>query len=81
MDVGAIGGSQSHEFMVLAEAGEDGVIICEESGYAANTERAEAQIPDRSDPEDLLYATGGFGAGHDQSPYYCCFGNVVVGEN
>jgi imidazolonepropionase-like amidohydrolase len=28
---------------------------------------------DRSDPKDRLYAVGGFGAGHDQSPYYCCF--------
>jgi prolyl-tRNA synthetase len=51
-DSGAIGGSQSHEFMVLTEAGEDGVVICEESGYAANLERAEAQIPERNDPVD-----------------------------
>lgn len=29
---------------------------------------------DRSDPEDRLYAVGGFGAGHDQQPYLCCFG-------
>ncbi len=28
---------------------------------------------DRSDPKDLLYAVGGFGAGRDQSPYFCCF--------
>lgn len=30
---------------------------------------------DRSDPQDLLYAVGGYGAGHDQQPYFCCFGN------
>lgn len=36
---------------------------------------------DRSNPQDRLYATGGFGAGHDQSPYYCCFGNRVIGGN
>ncbi len=28
---------------------------------------------DRSDPKDFLYAVGGYGAGHDQQPYYCCF--------
>ena len=28
---------------------------------------------DRSRPQDLLYATGGYGAGHDQEPYFCCF--------
>ena len=28
---------------------------------------------DRSDPQDYLYAVGGYGAGHDQQPYYCCF--------
>ncbi len=28
---------------------------------------------DRDDPKDRLYAVGGFGAGHDQSPYFCCF--------
>jgi imidazolonepropionase-like amidohydrolase len=30
---------------------------------------------DRADPKDLLYAVGGFGAGRDQAPYFCCFGN------
>jgi imidazolonepropionase-like amidohydrolase len=29
---------------------------------------------DRSDPADFLYAVGGYGAGHDQDPYFCCFG-------
>jgi len=29
---------------------------------------------DRSDPQDRLYAEGGFGAGHDQEPYFCCYG-------
>ena len=28
---------------------------------------------DRSNPDDRLYAVGGFGAGHDQSPYFCCY--------
>lgn len=34
----------------------------------------EGQVAfDRSDPNDYLYAVGGYGAGHDQQPYYCCF--------
>jgi imidazolonepropionase-like amidohydrolase len=31
------------------------------------------QVFDRSDPKDHLYAVGGYGAGHDQAPYMCCF--------
>src|SRR5690606_11560093 len=38
---GPIGGSASHEFMVNAESGEDKVLRCPESGYAANVEKAE----------------------------------------
>ena len=38
---GAIGGSGSHEFMVLAETGEDAVVACSNGDYAANTEKAE----------------------------------------
>ncbi len=30
---------------------------------------------DRENPKHHLYAVGGYGAGHDQSPYFCCFGN------
>jgi imidazolonepropionase-like amidohydrolase len=32
------------------------------------------QVFNRDNPQDRLYATGGYGAGHDQSPYFCCFG-------
>jgi len=39
-DSGAIGGKASHEFMVLAESGEDEVIFCSACGYAANIEKA-----------------------------------------
>ena len=39
-DSGAIGGSFSHEFMVLAETGEDMVISCDKCDYAANVEKA-----------------------------------------
>ncbi len=40
-DSGAIGGSFSHEFMVLAESGEDGIVSCDACEYAANVEKAE----------------------------------------
>src|SRR5262245_22140988 len=38
---GAIGGSYSQEFMVLADTGEDAIAVCDGCGYAANVERAE----------------------------------------
>jgi prolyl-tRNA synthetase len=41
-DSGAIGGKDSHEFMVVAEDGEDEVIHCEKCGYAANVEKAQS---------------------------------------
>jgi prolyl-tRNA synthetase len=40
---GAIGGSQTHEFQVLAESGEDAIVSCERCGYAANVEKAEVR--------------------------------------
>ncbi|HEY0665115.1 MAG TPA: proline--tRNA ligase [Gallionella sp.] len=44
-DTGAIGGSGSHEFHVLADAGEDALAYCPASDYAANVELAEAVAP------------------------------------
>ncbi len=43
-DSGAMGGSSSHEFMVLADTGEDELAFCTSCDYAANVERAEAFI-------------------------------------
>ncbi|HEY3570068.1 MAG TPA: proline--tRNA ligase [Thermoanaerobaculia bacterium] len=40
-DTGTIGGSASHEFMVVADTGESAVVRCSKCGYAANVERAE----------------------------------------
>ncbi|GAD19773.1 proline--tRNA ligase [Helicobacter fennelliae] len=42
-DSGAIGGSGSKEFMVLADCGEDTIVMCEECQYAANIEAANRQ--------------------------------------
>ncbi|WP_271680217.1 proline--tRNA ligase [Thermomonas mangrovi] len=44
-DTGAIGGSASHEFHVLADSGEDALAFSETSDYAANVELAEAVAP------------------------------------
>lgn len=43
-DTGDMGGNWSHEFMVPADSGEDGIVECSSCGYAANTERAERRI-------------------------------------
>jgi prolyl-tRNA synthetase len=52
-DSGAMGGSQSHEFMVVSDAGEDWVAQCPDCGYAANLEKAvsAATTPALADPE------------------------------
>jgi prolyl-tRNA synthetase len=44
-DTGAIGGTGSHEFHVLADSGEDAIAFCPASDYAANVEMAEALAP------------------------------------
>ena len=55
-DSGAMGGSQSHEFMVESEAGEDYVVHCPATGYAANLEKAVSRpvAPAMADPEGDL---------------------------
>jgi prolyl-tRNA synthetase len=42
-DTGAIGGSLSHEFQVLAASGEDAIVSCDRCEYAANVEKAEVK--------------------------------------
>ncbi len=49
-DTGAIGGSGSHEFHVLADSGEDAIAFCPDSDYAANIELAET-LPYQKKPE------------------------------
>ncbi len=43
-DTGSIGGSSSHEFMVLADSGEDAIVSCGACRYAANIEKAESPL-------------------------------------
>ncbi len=52
-ETGAIGGNFSHEFMVLADTGEETIASCEVCGYAANVERAEALPPHVKDEDDM----------------------------
>jgi len=53
-DSGAMGGSGSQEFMVKSPVGEDGIAYCDECGYAANYEKAEAI------PTEAEFAEGDF---------------------
>ncbi len=55
-DTGAIGGSGSHEFHVLADSGEDALAYCPNSDYAANVELAEAVTPEvmRAAPTEFM---------------------------
>jgi prolyl-tRNA synthetase len=46
---GAMGGSQSHEFMVMTDAGEDMVASCTKCDYAANLEKATSQLAPAQD--------------------------------
>jgi prolyl-tRNA synthetase len=52
-DVGIMGGSKAHEFMVLNEFGEDTLVLCDNCGYAENQQIAQMRKPD-PEPEDAL---------------------------
>ena len=52
-DVGIMGGSKAHEFMVLNEFGEDTLVLCDNCGYAENQQIAQMQKPN-PEPEDAL---------------------------
>ncbi|MEA4925394.1 MAG: proline--tRNA ligase [Syntrophomonadaceae bacterium] len=53
-DSGAIGGNESHEYMVLADSGECTILYCESCDYAANVEKAECLMPEESVAEEEL---------------------------
>src|SRR3989442_8901051 len=52
-DVGMMGGSEAHEFMLLNPAGEDVLVLCVSCGYAANRQIARVRKPEPT-PEDAL---------------------------
>ncbi len=64
-DSGAIGGKESHEFMVITASGEDEIIYCDNCQYAANVEKAES-VKGKLEPEKPLpreeVATPGVGS-------------------
>lgn len=53
-DGGSIGGSHTHEFMALADIGEDTIVYTDESSYAANIEKAECAAPAEKSTADML---------------------------
>ncbi|HUY24884.1 MAG TPA: proline--tRNA ligase [Candidatus Saccharimonadales bacterium] len=54
-DVGVMGGHLAHEFTYLTESGEDTLVFCDNCGYAANQEVAEAALPEpEAEPEREL---------------------------
>ncbi|HUP48481.1 MAG TPA: proline--tRNA ligase [Thermoanaerobaculia bacterium] len=54
-DTGAIGGSASHEFMVLAQSGEDAVVSCPKCRYGANIEKATSKLfQDEPEPAPIM---------------------------
>jgi prolyl-tRNA synthetase len=61
-DSGAIGGSFSHEFMVLADSGENTLVFCDSCSYAANQEKAELSgydVPEGPDsPLERVHTPG-----------------------
>ena len=65
-DPGAIGGSGSQEFMVLAETGEDTILYCDHCDYAANQERAQSRLQEF--PQDA-----------EQKPMEAVFGEGLIG--
>lgn len=67
-DAGAIGGSGSREFMVLAETGEDTIIYCTACDYAANQEKAESRLEKYE--EDV-----------DMKPMEAVLGEGIIGVN
>lgn len=60
-DTGSIGGAESHEFMVLASAGEDDILYSDTTDYAANVEKATSKIelvmPEEEKKEKKLVET------------------------
>jgi prolyl-tRNA synthetase len=62
-DSGAIGGSESQEFMVLADTGEDTILFCDQCDYAANQERADSRLDEHAQDPELKPMQAVFGEG------------------
>ncbi len=81
-DTGSIGGNYSHEFMVLADSGEDAIVSCSACEYAANMEKAEArksEAVDHADPRPLeKVSTPGQKSIEDVAAFLSVTGTQVV---
>ncbi|HEY5914364.1 MAG TPA: proline--tRNA ligase [Verrucomicrobiae bacterium] len=62
-DPGAIGGSGSQEFMVLADTGEDTILFCDKCDYAANQERAQSRLQEFAQDAEVRPMEAVFGEG------------------
>ncbi|HIP40768.1 MAG TPA: proline--tRNA ligase [Desulfocapsa sulfexigens] len=78
-DSGTIGGSFSHEFMVLADTGEDTLVICSACDYAANSEKA-AVIAPAADESPMLELEKVETPGKRKVPVVCEFMNIESHE-
>ena len=78
-DSGTIGGSFSHEFMVLADTGEDTLVICSSCDYAANSEKA-AVIAPAADESPMLELEKVKTPGKRKVPVVCGFMDIEPSE-
>ena len=78
-DSGTIGGSFSHEFMVLADTGEDTLVICNNCDYAANSEKAAVVAP-AGDDSPLLEREKVETPGKRKVPAVCEFMGIDPSE-
>jgi prolyl-tRNA synthetase len=74
-DTGNIGGSSSHEFMVIADSGEDAIVSCVSCSYGANVEKAECAPAEAADPPGETAAAKGGGPRKVATP-----GKRTIGE-
>jgi prolyl-tRNA synthetase len=79
-DTGAIGGTGSHEFHVLADSGEDAIAFCPTSDYAANVELAEAVAPAGKRPAPRAALTRVHTPGVKTIAELCAFLKIPPGQ-
>ena len=81
-DSGAIGGNSSHEFMVIADSGEDEVLYCTSCDYAANEERAETYYVGQkqaAEPEEIIKkSTPGIKTIDDLAKFLSCSPKLLI---
>jgi prolyl-tRNA synthetase len=73
-DTGSIGGTSSHEFMVIADSGEDAIVSCAACSYGANVEKAECL------PSEAAPSVKGNGAAKEGGPYSAAIPAATKGK-